>query len=56
MNLAFISQTLNKEVLDINGEKIGKIKDFIISTDDPFPLLKAIIIKIHDKGNKNVFI
>ncbi|MGZ7044160.1 MAG: magnesium transporter [Methanobacterium sp.] len=52
--MTFISEIIKKDVLDSGGEKIGKSKDFVISTNEPYPLLKAMITDISKKDKKNV--
>ncbi|MGZ7118044.1 MAG: magnesium transporter [Methanobacterium sp.] len=52
--MTFISQLIKKDVQDPSEEKIGKSKDFMISTDEPYPLLKAMIMDISKDKKKNV--
>lgn len=41
----FVSEVLNKPALDPSGEEIGKVKDILVSTGEPFPQITALIIK-----------
>lgn len=41
----FVSEILNKPALDPSGEEIGKVKDLLVSTGEPFPQVTAIILK-----------
>ncbi|MGZ7135845.1 MAG: magnesium transporter [Methanobacterium sp.] len=52
--MTFISQLIKKDVQDPSEEKIGKSKDFMISTDEPYPRLKAMIMDISKDKKKNV--
>ncbi len=40
----FVSEVINKPVLDQKGEEIGKLKDIIISPGEPFPAVSALVV------------
>jgi len=40
----FVSELLNKPVLDQTGEDIGRLKDVIISPGEPFPAVSALVV------------
>lgn len=50
----FISQIIKKDVLDINGKKIGISKDFVVSSNETYPTIKAMTINIPKKEEKPV--
>lgn len=41
----FVGEVLNKPVLDPSGEEIGRVKDLLVSTGEPFPQVTSLIIK-----------
>ena len=40
----FVSDVINKPVLDQTGEEIGKLKDIVISAGEPFPAVSALVV------------
>ena len=54
MILTVVTEIIKKDVLDRNENKIGVSKDFIISINEPYPLLKAMIMKTSKKEEKTV--
>ncbi len=40
----FLSEVLKKTVLDIKGEELGVLKDFIIIKGEPLPVVSALIV------------
>ncbi len=40
----FVSEIINKPVLDQKGEEIGRLKDIVISPGEPFPAVSALIV------------
>lgn len=54
MILTVVTEMIKKDVLDPNEKKIGASKDFIISINEPYPLLKAMIMKTSKKEEKIV--
>lgn len=51
--ISFISELTGKKVFNPDGQKIGKIKDLIVSSNDRYPLVVAVVITA-DKTNKNI--
>lgn len=49
VTISFISEFTRKKVLDPDGKKVGKFKDFIISTKDPYPIVDAIVVRANKK-------
>src|SRR3989338_5858104 len=47
----FVSEVLNKPVLDRTGEEIGRIKDLLIKTGETFPKLSAIVVASKKKNH-----
>ncbi len=47
--MRFLSEIIKKQVIDVDGKKIGKFKDFIVSVNVVYPLVKAISIRTSDK-------
>ncbi len=41
----FVSEVINKPVLDPKGEVIGKVKDLVVVKGDPLPRISALIIE-----------
>ena len=52
--MIFISQIIKKDVLDLNGKKIGISKDFVVSRNETYPTIKAMTIDISKKEEKTV--
>jgi sporulation protein YlmC with PRC-barrel domain len=40
----FVSEIINKPVLDQKGEEIGRLKDIVISPGEPFPAVSALVV------------
>ena len=47
--MRFLSEIIKKSVIDIEGNKIGKFKDFIVSVNVVYPLVKAVSIRTSNK-------
>lgn len=45
--MQFLTQVLNRPVLDIVNEPIGKIRDVIVTPAEPLPVVSAIVISNH---------
>lgn len=41
----FVSEVINKPVLDLKGEVIGKVKDIVVVRGDPLPRVSALIVE-----------
>ncbi|MBM4241447.1 MAG: magnesium transporter [Euryarchaeota archaeon] len=52
--MQFLSEIMKKVVVDPKGRKIGKLTDFIISGNKPYPTVEAISIRTSDKRDINV--
>lgn len=52
--MRFISEIINKPVIDSEGTKIGKFKDFVASVSVTYPIVEAITIRTADKKDFNV--
>ena len=50
----YLSDLIKKSVTDSTGEKIGKLKDIIISPDSSDPNIKAITVDINNKKIINI--
>lgn len=50
----YLSDLIKKPVLNPNGEKIGKLKDVIVSSETTYPIIKAIVVNTSGKTIKNV--
>ncbi len=50
----YLSDLIKKPVLDPSGEKIGKLKDVIVSSETTYPIIKAITVNTSGKTVKNV--
>ncbi|MDD3984803.1 MAG: CBS domain-containing protein [Methanobacterium sp.] len=50
----YLSEFIKKPVISPSGERIGKLKDVIISSDHSYPILKALKINTKDKEIINV--
>lgn len=42
----FVSEIINKPVLDQKGEEIGRLKDIVISPGEPFPAVSALVVAL----------
>lgn len=47
--MRFLSEIMKKTVVDLDGNKIGKFKDFIVSVNILYPLVEAVSIHTSDK-------
>lgn len=47
--MRFLSEIMKKTVIDLDGNKIGKFKDFIVSVNILYPLVEAISIRTSAK-------
>ncbi len=47
--MRFISEIMKKTVIDLDGNKIGKFKDFIVSVNMLYPIVEAVSIRTSDK-------
>lgn len=54
MRNLYLSDFIKKPVLAPNGEKIGKLKDVIVSLDHSYPIIKALIVDTSGKKVKNI--
>ena len=52
--IQFISEIIDKPVLDSNGKIIGKCKDCIVSAKRSYPVINAIVIRGNDKKDINI--
>ena len=52
--MRFLSEIINKPVIDSEGNKIGKFKDFVASVSVTYPIVEAITIRTTDKKDFNV--
>jgi len=47
--MRFLSEIIKKPVVDIDGNRIGKFKDFVVSVNVVYPLVKAVSVRTSDK-------
>jgi len=47
--MRFLSEIMKKTVVDLDGNKIGKFKDFVVSVNILYPLVEAITIRTSAK-------
>ena len=40
----FVSEIINKPVLDQTGEELGRLRDIVISAGEPFPAVSALVV------------
>ena len=52
--MRFLSEIINKTVIDSEGNKIGKFKDFVASVSVIYPIVEAITIRTTDKKDINI--
>jgi magnesium transporter len=52
--MRFLSEIINKPVIDSEGSKIGKFKDFVASVSVTYPIVEAITIRTTDKKDLNI--
>ncbi len=50
----YLSDFIKKPVISPTGERIGKLKDVIVSSDHSYPIIKALKINTTDKKTINV--
>ncbi len=50
----YLSDFIKKPVLSPTGEKVGKLKDVIVSSDHSYPIIKALEINTNDKKTINI--
>lgn len=50
----YISDFIKKTVIDAENKKLGKLKDVLVSSESPYPLIKSIIIEKPDKTQLNI--
>ncbi len=50
----YLSDLIKKPVLNPSGEKIGKLKDVIVSSETTYPIIKAMAVNTSGKTVKNV--
>lgn len=50
----FLSEIMKKSVIDLEGNKIGKFKDFIVSVKRSYPIVEAVSISTSRKNIINV--
>jgi CBS domain-containing protein/sporulation protein YlmC with PRC-barrel domain len=50
----YISEIIKKPVFDETGQKIGRLKDAIVSSEVSYPIIKAIIVEKVDKKTVNI--
>ncbi len=48
--MPFLSELIKKPVFDNAGKTIGKLVDIIVSTDRPYPKVKALSLRTSDNG------
>lgn len=52
--MRFLSEIMKKTVIDLDGNKIGKFKDFIVSVNILYPLVEAVSIRT--SGKKDILV
>jgi sporulation protein YlmC with PRC-barrel domain len=52
--MRFLSEIMKKTVIDLDNNKIGKFKDFIVSSNMNYPIVEAISIRTSDKTDMNI--
>ncbi|AEG19302.1 magnesium transporter MgtE N-terminal domain-containing protein [Methanobacterium paludis] len=50
----YLSEFIKRPVINQRGEKIGKLKDVIVSSESPYPIIEAITVETLDKKQINV--
>ena len=50
----YLSDFIKKPVLSPTGERIGKLKDVIVSSDHSYPIIKALKVNTTDKKTINI--
>jgi len=54
MALLSLSEIVKKPVIDVHGEKVGKLADVIVSAETPYPVVMALTVRTADKRTLNV--
>ena len=52
--MRFLSEIIKKSVIDSEGKKIGKFKDFIASVSVTYPIVEAISVRTPNKKEINI--
>ncbi len=52
--MRFLSEIMKKTVIDLDGNKIGKFKDFIVSVNILYPLVEAVSVRT--SGKKDILV
>ncbi len=52
--MRFLSEIMKKTIVDLDGNKIGKFKDFIVSVNILYPLVEAVSIRT--SGKKDILV
>ncbi len=50
----YLSELIKKPVMDSTGNRIGKLKDVLVSSEVSYPIIEAIIVDISDKKTINI--
>jgi magnesium transporter len=50
----YLSDFIKKPIFSPTGEKVGKLKDVIVSSDHSYPIIKALEINTNDKRTVNI--
>ncbi len=54
MALLSLSEIVKKPVIDVHGERVGKLADVIVSAETPYPTVRALTVRTSDKRTLNV--
>ena len=54
MALLSLSEIVKKPVIDVHGERVGKLADVIVSAEMPYPKVQALTVRTPDKRALNV--
>ncbi len=54
MALLSLSEIVKKPVIDVHGERVGKLADVIVSAETPYPKVQALTVRTSDKRTLNV--
>jgi len=54
MALLSLSEIVKKPVIDVHGERVGKLADVIVSAETPYPKVQALTVRTPDKRTLNV--
>ena len=52
--MRYLSEIIKKTVIDSQGNKVEKFKDFVASVSVTYPIVEAICVKTSDKGDINI--